>query len=354
MKKQIQQTTLSLGLLFGLASPSIATAWNIKAESAARNTLASQLKNPSSQMMQVKSPSADNILDAVKKVGGKATVQMGNGNSMKIDIQEKANGGSVIVGSGADELVATSNSSGGSGTVVISPPPMTTSITVVTPDDDLESHSESLYLIKLPKNLDMINSPKGLSEYQPSFFNTPRSSSFMTDVNFNKPFRISAGKYILLQSIAHSKTDRYSSQDLPTFQIFEIKDGENVIFYLRKLTIKSTSDIISGNVNIFYQIKNHEEKLVLKYLYAERKFWNYYIGNQQELCQDISWEEILATANKNSNYASLETNNFDFQFVRELQMVSKVDLVTYLFPGKYGVLWILDNTCNVTTDLSIE
>lgn len=82
-------------------------------------------------------------------------------------------------------------------------------------------------------------------------------------------------------------------------------------------------------------------------------FSNYYIGNQQELCKDLSWEEILDT-NKNSNYNSLETNNFDFQFVRDFQIVLNVDLVTYLFPGKYGVLWILDNTCDVTRDLSVE
>lgn len=353
MKKQIQQTTLSLGLLFGLASPSIATAWNIKAESAARNTLASQLKNPSSQMMQVKSPSADNILDAVKKVGGKATVQMGNGNSMKIDIQEKANGGSVIVGSGADELVATSNSSGGSGTVVISPPPMTTSITVVIPDEDLKYQHEEVYLIKIPNNLLETDDPYFYknqleAKVRPYDYLSLKGNAWM--LNVNKPFRTNSGKYLLVQSASRfGYGDLFSSDSIiSSIQIIDLKEGENAITFLHKVEIEPAFNATKAFAYFRKKLKNKSEQNIAYFIYDAFNLEEFSVGKSSDFCKENGYLQDEYFFNRN-------TRKYEFDSMRlKVFDVTSSKKVFFLFPSSYDILWYIDDSCSVGQKIDIE
>ncbi len=353
MKKQIQQTTLSLGLLLGLASPSIATAWNLKAESAARNTLASQLKNPSSQSMQIKSPSADNILDAVKKVGGKATVQMGNGDSLKIDIQEKANGGSVIVGSGADELVATSNSSGGSSTVVISPPPMTTSITVVTPENKARYQS-GFCLIEIPSNFEnLIDDARSFNEN--IFSNVTFEKKSLG--KFNQPFRTKPGTYILEIKRTNCKFNNFSPSSLSSFKLVTIKPGENTIIFLQQIQISKVDFALYGITTIWQQIESKEDKNLIKLLYSFTQYTHVLetLWISLLLCTDNTFVEKYNESN-NFPYGNFKSylNTVDIILKSQFSISNSSDAYDLVFPGKYSVAWEIENSCNVTKNISIE
>lgn len=348
MKNKMKKITKSIAVTIGLAIPSTTLAWNITNVTTATNQLKESLKTQNVNGLNITNPSPAKILDAVKKVGGKATVHTGNGKSINIDIQEKSAGGTVIVGSGANGLVATSNTSGNGGTVVISPPPMTTSITVATPILESELNSDEIFLIRIPDNLEeTVFDIKKNEEYK-TYLRNFRISTF----KLNKPYRVTAGRYILLYFHNHFEENYNLPFNSLTFQKVEVKDGENQIFFLRKLELQINDDFLNSNASVYRKITSNDDKLLLKFLYHIGKIQDFQISSSNNLCKYLPGNDFKQNSNiTRNNY--FETNEFDLYLAKFFDITFQSKHMVYLFPGQYSIQWLIEDSCSVN-NLNID
>jgi hypothetical protein len=184
-------------MMMGLILPSLSMALNDATKAQLDSKLAAQ-KNQA-RGVSVNPVKREYIERAIEKVGGKGTVEFGKS-------------GGVVVGSGADGLVATSNMNEG-GPIVITPPLLPqTSITVVGRSGAGQQVAACAFLLTTDAQGNVLRSRLQFSRFQ----NNPCAL-------LGKPIRLTPGKYFV----------SFSS----TYLIVDLKSGENKIIPLREISI---------------------------------------------------------------------------------------------------------------------
>jgi|GEM_PF-2542461 len=158
------------------------------------------------------------VLDAINKMHGKVTVDLGSQGQVHVNNPQ---GGGVLIGSGSDGLAVVSNQSAG-GPIVVEPPVESdTSITVVgrLGSDDSEDDGKQTNAVCAFK---LVTDKQGII--------LPNSSNFNEGhcAEVGRPLRLEEGKFVILFN--------YSTM------IIDLKKGEKKVIPLREILIAKQSD----------------------------------------------------------------------------------------------------------------
>lgn len=297
--------------------------------------------------VQIKAVSKETVDKAVNSLGGKATVDYGNGQTLKINSKTRAENG-VHVGSGGNSITATS-SVDQKGQLVVRPPSVIpeTSITVVGRWGKSQENMEICAV--------------GYETDEKGQIILKQSLAFIIPANpcakLNKPLRVLPGTYKIFFK---SPTALFHSPKLPNqvSMMVSVTKGENRVIPLRELTVPNSSNETDGKIEfeVSSDMSSATElrKALLDAFYTNTSSLSglkiqYNLTGLIHQVKDV--EELVKVCNEPEHLKARKNGlcfgSPDFDYAQDFAAQGG-DFVS-LFPGTYKINWNIDDQ-RITTD----
>jgi len=256
--------------------------------------------------------------ETVQKLNGSAVIDLGKGKRFDLRVKE----GGVIVGSGADSLVATSNISA-SGVRVITPP-LQPRMSITVTGRQGEQRNNYFCIVRLNTttdgsikkgdghlDYDVLRKALDLSESGDPTFASAAKSAFCQSLNLAKRVQ-TAGLYAIFFNGSST--------------IVSLNENENKVIPLREISFPKVKD------------KNPDGKLISVKYTVSTDGWDEY---EAEKDNKLS---VAAGASITGGYRQVSLTEID---------MSKDTFVSVL-PGGYLVSWVIDGSNDETRKIEIE
>lgn len=304
------------------------------------------------------------VEEALKKVGGKATIDFGADQKLRINDSQsrpQSSKGGVLIGSGADGLIGTS-SADQIGPIVIQPPVIpNTSLTIVGRWGKSQGDIDLCVARYATDNQGQLK--KSGSVYIPSL---------NACTKINKPMRVAEGFYGIFFRSGRSESPQY---------FVRVRQGENVVIPLREISVPeynqkdtkiffkvkynnaSPDALMRSAIDIFYRCSPdktvmNEAKIVCRLQYAlpisifDKELYSFLNSVRQPddiakaLLPNSRLRELAAEIESHRENPTYYANEYDFAIDGSFVSV---------FPGTYDIEWLIDGQIEQPTqDVVVE
>jgi len=261
------------------------------------------------------------VIDAVDKLHGKVTIDLGSKGQVQVNNQK---GGGVLIGSGSDGLAVVSNQIAENGTVIVQPPmEANTSITLVGRAND---PSRTQYC-----SVRLYTDPQGNVL-------TGKSKEVICN-KIGHALRLSEGKYVIY----------YNHTSL----IIDLKQNERKIIPLREVLVPRQSEPVSFSLNVNTFTSEERLKMATQIFAMIDGFYSResipqlvndlqngkdvtaYMPYTWDNIKDLTQISIAGTWEVSSRFSQSVVEGKDDEFVSVL-------------PGDYVIQWTIDGQSDVT------
>jgi hypothetical protein len=319
------------------------------AKTADDSALAARLKRSEQNLGEgviVKTVDKKYVDEAIKRVGGKATVEFGPKDQLAV--------GGVIVGSGADGLASRSNSDPTSPVVIRPPITPTTSITLVGKADSYNEQFCALP-VTITASGEVLTDENMYNSLRLGRSNDPFTPAQFKDcAELNKPLRLKAGTYFVTFN--------------NTFSIVQLGNRENKVIPLREISVPNCNCDSKVSYQVYRDYRSTSE--VAKSLTLLKILPNAVIKegrallNPQIIAKSISYDNenkpgaILEDTLRENTYG-LVVNGLYTWFMQlfigsSASKTQQQGQSTFVLPGQYSIHWIIDGQNVYTPGIRID
>jgi hypothetical protein len=324
-------------LLAGLMIPALAQAMDLKTE---RDLSQKMSTVTATNGALIKMVDKKYVIDAVKKMHGDITVDLGQQGQVKV--KNNPQGGGVLIGSGSDGLAVVSNQNVG-GPVVLQPPmEADTSITVI-------GRPGSSLATDVRKQENLVCSLKIKTDNQ-GVIQAGASSEFRC-AKLGVPLRLAEGKYAIFFSAS--------------FMMVDLKKNEKKIIPLREVMIPKQSSSIGykisyDNLKVQRDLRNQILCAAITPLYEEYPYTPLTCAQLAQIP-----EEDLDKIDQVAEGKSAMDRGYIYWIMRETNVGAYLNGGKFigsgydgsfvsLFPGDYVASWIIDDQDGGITHFTVK
>jgi hypothetical protein len=342
--KTLTKTMVAGSVIFATAMAMGQTTSNasiLAARQAMREELAkTQVISSEGHNFTVKNPSPESIDKALKDVGGNATVDFMNGKKFKL--QEAP--GRVVIGSGADGLVANTNASVGTPMTVPVPLMPDMSITLVGASGTDGYTTCARYL-----TTDEMGNVKRNGSHDPDYEEENVCAKAGNPVRLYR-----AGLYFVTV---------VDNTGLRQTLLTNLGENEKIIIPLREIIVPAAPTKLSVKFRLFkdYEFSDLEKRKLAPDVFFDLPTDGCYssIGTIEDLVKAMKSRVVKDSSGYNLQVSDgCGLNDDQTLFYSDFySMVSNDgihDHVFYVVPGVYGIAWLIDNQRVYTKGLSVQ